>query len=53
MIAASTCDLLYNCFFGNKHISYKKIVQLYFCRYICIHSRSSIIFDKFTVNTDS
>ena len=36
MIAASTCDLLCNCFFGNKHISYKKIVQLYFCRYICL-----------------
>ena len=30
MIAASTCDLLFNCFFGNKHISYKKIMQLYF-----------------------
>ena len=36
MIAASTCDLLCNCFLDNKHISYKKIVQLYFCRYICL-----------------
>ena len=52
MIAASTCDLLRNCVFDNKNISYKKIVQLYFCRYKCIHSRSSIIFDNFTVNTN-
>ena len=36
MIAASTCDLLCSSFLGNKHISYKRIVQLYFCRYICL-----------------
>ena len=31
MIAASTCDLLCNCFFDNKHISYKKL-----CNYIFV-----------------
>ena len=29
MIAASACDLLCNCFFGNTCISYKKIVQFH------------------------
>ena len=38
IIAASTCDLLCKCFFGNKFISYKKNVQFYFCRYICLYS---------------
>ena len=35
-IAASTSDLLCNCFFGNKHISYKKLCNYIFDRYICL-----------------
>ena len=31
MIAASACDLLCNCFFGNTYISYKKL-----CNYIFV-----------------
>ena len=49
VIAASACDVLCNCFFSNKLISYNKFVQLYFCRHIC---RSINIFDNFTVNTN-